>query len=357
MTNRDLVLVGASAGGVEALKTLVAGLPSDLPASVLIVLHIPPTGTSVLPMILERAGSMPARHAVDGDPLRPGHILVAPPDRHMVVVDGSVMLSAGPRENGHRPAIDPLFRSGARARGSRVLAVVLSGGLDDGTAGMVAVRGHGGVGLVQDPAEALHSGMPSSAVANAEPDYVLPVAELARALDRLTAQAAPEPVAANGGSDGGDLVGWETGMALLDAGALSREDRPGEPSGMSCPDCGGVLFELDDDPVRFRCRVGHAWSLESLAAQQGLSVESALWMALRSLEERVALSHRVADRMRAQGRMRLVEAYEVRLAESQEAAETIRRVIAQTAAADTHDAQSPPGNGQVQTPEAKRAAR
>src|SRR5262249_31181985 len=161
----------------------------------------------------------------DGDPLRPGHILVAPPDRHMVVVDGSVMLSAGPRENGHRPAIDPLFRSGARARGSRVLAVLLSGGVDGGTAGVGAGPGPGGVGLVQDPHEALHSGMPSSAVANAEPDYVLPVAELARALDRLTAQAAPEPVAANGGSDAGDLVGWETGMALLDAGALSREDR------------------------------------------------------------------------------------------------------------------------------------
>ena len=182
----DVVVVGASAGGVEALAALAHALPAVFGAPILVVLHVPPTGTSVLPGILSRAGRLPAVHARDGETVEAGHIYVAPPDSHLLISGRLLQLTRGPRENGHRPAIDPLFRSAAASHKRRAAGVVLSGTLDDGTAGLFAIKQGGGATLVQDPAEALYGAMPASAIAYVQPDYVLPTAELADVLVRLT---------------------------------------------------------------------------------------------------------------------------------------------------------------------------
>ena len=321
---RDLVVIGASAGGVEALRALVRGLPADFPAAVVVVLHVPATGTSVLPMILSRAGALPARQARVDDPLRPGEILVAPPDHHVVVYDGRLTLSHGPRENGHRPAVDVLFRTAARALGPRVVATILSGTLDDGTAGMVAVRSRGGVGVVQAPDDALHEAMPRNAIEGARPEHVLPVAEMPTLLEKLV----HEPVDTSLAPEPSPLMAMEAAVADLDPGALTREDRPGDPSGLSCPECSGSLFRIvEGGLVRFRCRVGHAWSPESLAAQQSTALESALWMALRSLEERAALTRDMAERATHRGHRRTADGFVREQDEAAAAALLVRNLL------------------------------
>src|SRR5579859_637557 len=194
MPGRDIVVVGASAGGVEALMHLVHGLPAGFTAAVFVALHFPANSTSMLPAILERHGPLPAAHAVDGRPIRPGRIYIAPPDFHLLVKRGHVTVVRGPRENGARPAVDPLFRSAARAYGRRVVGVVLSGSLDDGTAGLLAIVQRGGRAIAQDPREALHEGMPRSALENVPGTLPLPVAEIASTLVRL----AEEPLSEEG---------------------------------------------------------------------------------------------------------------------------------------------------------------
>lgn len=324
--HRDLVVVGASAGGVEALSRLVAKLPGDLPATVLVVLHIPSAPSSSLPRILDRSGPLRATSAQDGEPLVPGRILVAPADHHLLVADGRVQLARGPRENGHRPAIDPLFRSAARWYGPRVIGVVLSGNLDDGSAGLLAIRGRGGVGVVQDPEDAYYASMPSNAIAVAGPDHIAPVDDLGALLERLVLERAPDehlPVA----EATEDLV-TETRIAALDLDALHADDRPGRPAGLSCPDCTGALWEIEDGGLhRYRCRVGHAWSPSSLLAQQDHELEGALWAALRSLEDRAALARRMAASGRTQGRELSAVRFETQAAEDEARATLVRNLL------------------------------
>jgi two-component system chemotaxis response regulator CheB len=289
---RNVIVIGASAGGVETLRTLVAGLPADLPATVLVVLHVPPYGGSVLPAILTRSGPLPARHPAQREPLAESVIWVAPPDQHLVVAGDHVVLTRGPRENGHRPAVDVLFRTAARAAGARVIGVVLSGTLDDGTAGLTAIAGQEGVTVVQDPEDALYPGMPSNAIAQVPVDHVVPVSEMAALLVRLCKEEAVEvdpPVSS--------LLKIEADMALMDDDAMNQAERPGRPSGFSCPDCNGVLWTIrDGELVRYRCRVGHAWSAESLFGEQSEQLDGALWMALRGLEEKAALARTLGER-------------------------------------------------------------
>jgi len=292
----SIVVVGASAGGVEALQRFVRALPGDFAVPVLVVLHASPTGRSYLPEILGRAGRLPAEHAHDGSPLEPGHIYIAPPDSHLVVSDGVMSLAHGPRENGHRPAIDPLFRTAAATYDSHVAGVILSGTLDDGTVGLHAIKTAGGATLVQDPDDAIYRDMPLNAIAYVEPDYVQPVEDLVDTLVRLTAssrQRVGTGVSMNGSDD--------------PAGATPAPDaeiaQPGELMAFSCPECGGTLWETDAGGTSsYRCRVGHAYTLQNLLVRHGETVERALYTAYRALEERSAMSRRVARRLAERSR-------------------------------------------------------
>jgi two-component system chemotaxis response regulator CheB len=192
-TGHDVVVVGASAGGVEALSRLVRDLPPDFRAAVFVVLHVPASGTSVLPAILDRHGSLHAAHAVDGEDVKPGRIYVAPPDRHVLVHGSSVRVERGPKENGARPAIDPLFRSAAASCGPRVVGVILSGTLADGAAGLAAVKLRGGATIVQDPRDALYPAMPRNAIVEVGPDSILTAAEIGPALVELTRDVTQAP--------------------------------------------------------------------------------------------------------------------------------------------------------------------
>jgi two-component system, chemotaxis family, protein-glutamate methylesterase/glutaminase len=322
MPDHDIVVVGASAGGVEALVSLAASLPADLQAAVFVVLHVPSTGTSALPDILGRHGRLPAGHVKDGEPIELGRIYVAPPDHHLLIRTGHVHLTRGPRENGHRPAVDPLFRSAAREYATRVIGVVLSGALDDGTAGLVAVKSRGGITVVQDPQDALYPGMPASALEHAEVDHVLPAASMGALLARLATEPAEEP---SGPAPTDMKVEVEVeGFSLV---AMEGE-HPGEPSGFSCPDCSGVLWAIQDGGMqRFRCRVGHAWSPESLLTRQSEALEAALWIALRSLEERAALARRLAEPARRRGHTITASRFEEQASEAQQAARVVRELL------------------------------
>ena len=326
--HRDVVLIGASAGGIDSLRRVLADLPLDLPATVLIVLHLAPTTASALPSVLGRASRLPVIAARDGMPLLSGQVIVGVPDHHLVVRDGRVHLGRGPRENGHRPAVDPMFRSAARWHREHVIAVVLSGALDDGAAGALSVRRRGGVVVIQDPGDASHAGMPNAALAAVPDAHVEPLARIGALLSRLVMEPMNMTVDDDPDPDDETRLAVETGVAELDDAAMQFRDRPGLPSGLACPECHGVLFEIEEESfVRYRCRVGHAWSPESLAVEQDEEVEAALWMALRALEERVALDRRMAATAREAGRTNVADAGEERAEEASRSADLVRRLL------------------------------
>lgn len=321
--NRDIVVIGASAGGVECLTELMRALPADFPAAIFVVLHVSPHSVSVLPHILQRAGQLPALHAQDGDPILRGRVYVAPPDHHLLLQEHCIRVIRGPRENGHRPAVDPLFRTAAHYYGPRVIGVVLSGALDDGTAGLAAIQARGGVSLVQDPQEALHPGMPGSAVRNGVADWVLPLAEIAPVLMHLVAQPIePEETLAT------EAMEMETTIVEFDESTTQHDHRPGTPSSYTCPECHGCLYELrDGELVRFRCRVGHAFSPDSLLAEQAQSLEAALWIALRALEESSSLSRRIAERASSREQSLPAARFNERADEADKHAAVLREVL------------------------------
>jgi two-component system chemotaxis response regulator CheB len=321
MPKRDVVVVGASAGGIEALQETLAGVEPGFDGALFVVLHMAAGGGGALAPILARAARIPVATAVDGEPIRPGHVYVCVADHHLLLADGCVHLRRGPKENGHRPAVDPLFRSAARYFGPRVIGVVLSGTLSDGTAGLLAVRCQGGVAVVQDPGDALYDGMPASALRDVGADHVVAARDIGPLVDALSRQdvgaeaPAPSPM-------------MQKEVAIVEGDAAPLGDHPGRPSQWPCPDCDGVLWEVEnDDVLRFRCRVGHAWTAESLLHEQGDAVEAALWVALRSLEDRAALAEAMALRAEEGGKPKSAIRFRRDLESWLESIEVLRRLV------------------------------
>ena len=308
MPAADIIVVGASAGGVEALQRLVSHFPPDLPAAVFIALHLPAWGLSKLPAILMRTGPLPASHPQDGAPIRNGHIYVAPPDQHLLVNEGYLQLSAGPRENRQRPAVNVLFRSAALAYGPRVIGVVLTGALDDGTSGLWEIKQHGGVAIVQDPSDALFPGMPRSALENVPVDHIAPLDQLASLLVTLAGQ----PVSSQS----------EKERTFMEA----------QRTRLTCPECRGPISKSEEGTViEFSCRVGHRYSPETFLAAHADTRERTLWAAVVALEEGADVARELASRSSIALKSRL----EREAGDNEVAAGKIRNVLSQLTLANS----------------------
>jgi two-component system, chemotaxis family, protein-glutamate methylesterase/glutaminase len=316
------IVVGASAGGVEALISLISALPRDLEAPVFVCLHVSASARSALPNILTRLNSMPAAYPIHGQRIQPGRIYIAPPDHHMLLHDGRIELTRGPKENGTRPAIDPLFRSAAVHYGDKVIGVLLSGSLDDGAHGLHAIKLAGGKALIQDPNNALFPDMPSAAIKLTSADFIGTAAEIGAVLAELTTSAS---TSGNGNGKARKSDAIETNIAELRSHPDSTKEL-GESSGFSCPHCAGALWEIKSDGLpRYRCRVGHSYTAKTLLDEQSDIVESALWGAVRALQERADLFKRVARRMAGTAS---AQKFESNAKESLEQAEAIMNLIA-----------------------------
>src|SRR5262245_57835349 len=327
MAHRDILVIVASAGGVEALLKLAPKLPADLPAAVFVVVHTPPHAPSILPRLLTQAGPLPATHARDGEAIEPGRLYMAPPDFHLLLTPGAVRVVHGPTENLCRPAIDPLFRSAAATYGPRVIGVILTGSLSDGTAGMVAVKQRGGVAVVQDPADALFPGMPRNVLKYVEVDYCLPLSELAPALARLVAQ----PARAAKNAEPATMQREIEELSMVSQGTRNRGNnkQPGAPAGLTCADCKGTLWEIHEGKLRrFRCRIGHGYGTEGiLQAGQSERVEDALWEALLALEEFAELARQRAAQAHKNKGVRTTAAQEEQAQRAEEDAQQIRQML------------------------------
>lgn len=320
---RDIIAIGASAGGLAALLEIVRRLPERFPACLVVVLHTSPTSPGVLPSILSRAGALPAAYAPERGMPTPGRILVARPDHHLVMMGGELCVLRGPRENGFRPAIDPLFRTLAREVPERTIGVVLSGARDDGAYGLALLKDRGALTVVQDPRDCLVSSMPRSALNATRIDHVAPAKELAEVLIALTRTSS--------NSNEGTMRELEAEMPggdpLLDV-PKEPHQMPGTPSSLTCPECGGALWEEESGKsLRFRCHVGHGFSPASLLSDGTQALESALWNALRALKEQATLRKKLARRMRSANMVALAERYEEQAQDADSRAELIRTVL------------------------------
>lgn len=323
MPRRSVVAIGASAGGIEALRELLKALPQTFDAAILVVLHTS-SHTGALPAILQRATKLPVSYARDWEPIEKAHVYVAPPDFHLIVEGNLLRVIQGPRENLHRPAIDPLFRSAAITFGRRLIGVVLTGLLDDGTAGLMVVRAQGGETIVQDPKTAMFSAMPENALKQVPQARVLPLTEIPELLMELTKENVPE--LSHGTSPELLDMEKETRLSELNMSEMQNSDHHvGRPSVFGCPECGGVLWEIEDqDFLRFRCRVGHAYTALNLEAEQRHAIEAALWAALRALEESASLYRRVMSRSQTSGNGSLTDRFRERAETTETNAKTLR---------------------------------
>jgi two-component system chemotaxis response regulator CheB len=335
MVPRDVIAIGASTGGVAALMRVAAAMPSGFAASLFAVCHLPPGFRSVLPEILSRQGPLLASHPADMETFNPGHIYVAPPDRHLLLEAGRRMrLSRGPRENNHRPAVDPLFRSAARNYGPRVIGVVLTGALSDGAAGLMAVRAAGGVAVVQDPRDALVGSMPLNAAQAAGADHVVPLADLPGLLVRLVKERGISDVEASSM----DPIEKLPAVVDRDMDQQIHGERRGAVSVFTCPECGGGLWQVDESAeLRFRCHVGHAYSGEVLLAEQNDALEAALWTAVRTYRDKSVLARQLAHRQRARGDLATAERFEERANLADRYGDLIQKYVLEAAPANAEE--------------------
>jgi two-component system, chemotaxis family, protein-glutamate methylesterase/glutaminase len=322
MGNRDILAIGTSAGGVEALVHLARELPADLPACVLVTIHMSRRHKSALDEILSSAGSLPARFAKDGDHPRKQQIFIAPPDRHLLVEDNRIRLGVGPRENNSRPSIDAMLRSVALCCGGRTVGVVLTGTLGDGASGLWAVRTCGGLAVVQDPRDAAFSEMPQRALERAGPDHVASLSDMPRLLASLVHQAEGETLPAP------ESVRYEAMIARKGGIPMEDMDRIARRSVLACPDCHGVMWEIDEGELtRYRCHVGHTYTAELMDVALDENLRQALGSAQRALEERVALAKRLHRQAVEQGHSLTGKDWADKVEEYQREMEIVRSAI------------------------------
>jgi two-component system, chemotaxis family, protein-glutamate methylesterase/glutaminase len=323
---RNIIVIGASAGGFEAIKQLVAELPADFDAAIFIVWHMSPDVTGILPQVINRQKTLLATNAIDSEPIVNNRIYVAPPDKHLLLEKDIVRVARGPKENRFRPAVDPLFRSAAYIYGSRVIGIILSGALDDGTSGLWTIKSRGGIAIVQEPSEAEVPSMPESALAAVEVDYRLPVAEIASLLVKLTAETVEDDkeiameeqkktaievrIAAEGQA-------LEHGM--VDIGMLTP---------YACPECHGVLSAIKEgDILRYRCHTGHAYSADSLLTSITENIEDTLWSAIRGVEESIILLNNLGDHYAERNQPNLAAMYFKKAKEAENRAKVVRQTV------------------------------
>jgi two-component system chemotaxis response regulator CheB len=336
MPRRDIIVVGASAGGIEAVSKLLHEIPASFPAAIFVVIHLSPDVESMIPSILGRATRLEIVRARNGEPIREGRVYVAPPDEHLLLEPGRMATTKGPKENGFRPAVDPLFRTAARVYGERVAGVVLSGALDDGAYGLLLIKREGGVAIAQHPDEAAVPSMPQHAIKAVEGTHVLPIEKIASLLVELASGIGkPTPVAAAENRGEEDVA--VRGDHGLETGSL-----PGPSSGFTCPDCGGALWEVESGRLlRYRCHLGHAYNEGAFLHLGDERLEGAMWSALRALEEHAAIRRRLSERAIVRNWSALAETYQTSAEEYEKRADVIREVLTgmptETAAAEQEE--------------------
>jgi two-component system chemotaxis response regulator CheB len=307
-----IIVIGGSAGALTALQRLVGDLKPDIPAAIFVATHVPPDSVSAMPHILSRCGAFFATHAIDGAPIAPGRIIVAPPNFHLVIERGVMRVVDWAKENGQRPSIDVLFRSAALAYGDLVCGVLLSGTLDDGVAGMHAIRDAGGMTIVQDPADALFADMPRNAILSGAAEASVATEDLAPAIARSV------------------TILLENGSGGPSPGAAHDERSSGHPSVFTCPDCGGTLWESDEHGnLRYRCRTGHAYNVNAIMSAQHTALEGSLWVAQRIIEERIDFFRRMARRAGERGDPKTAERYDRQAKEHEADHARVRQALAE----------------------------
>ena len=341
-TEPYIVVVGASAGGMEALKTLVSQLPCDFPGAIFIVWHVAPAYPSLLPQILDRVCPLPVAHAIDNEAIQPSRIYVAPPDHHLLVESGHIRVTKGPKENRFRPSIDVLFRSAALCYGNQVIGVVLTGLLDDGASGLYAVKDQGGKAIVQDPFDALHASMPIQAMKTVEVDHCLPVAKIGALLVDLTNSA----VKKEGRHLVSDQMEIEVKVAREDNAFESGIMKLGKLSPYTCPECHGMLLQLKEgNLIRFRCHTGHAYSLNSLLVEVTEAIETSLWKTLRGIEESEMLMSHMGKHLGETEDSEMAERFLQKSAEAKMRADLVKQALMSHETLSQEKVCSPPEEG------------